>query len=49
VFLLLPPHANRPARTSRGKLRLRNFWNDLELETGEGLFDIVVFTSIWFR
>jgi hypothetical protein len=31
-----------PANATRGKIRLKNLEKVLELETGEGLFDIVV-------
>src|ERR1035441_226656 len=42
---LLPPQAIRPARTSRGKPRARNLRNVWELDSGDGLLDILFFSS----
>ncbi len=46
-LLLLPPHAIKPASTSKGRTLRRNLRNVCELETGEGLLDIVFLSLIW--
>lgn len=47
--LLLPPQAIVTASTSTGKMRREKLKNGLELDTGEGLLDIVVFLDFDFK